>query len=104
MEIMDDLLAAGFDGLHPIERIAGMDLAAVRRHVGSRIFLCGGIDVSQLLPFGRVADIRAECDRAVAGEPSPGSTTAVRSDAERPSDEESRTPTHYRSSWSEDRC
>jgi uroporphyrinogen decarboxylase len=65
MDVLDDLLACGFDGLHPIETVAGMDLGEVRRRVGNRMFICGGIDVSQLLPFGSVAAVRAECDRAV---------------------------------------
>ncbi len=65
MEVLDDLLACGFDGLHPNEVAAGMDLAEVRRHVGGRMFLCGGIDVSQLLPFGTADEVRVACDRAV---------------------------------------
>ena len=49
--ILDDLVAAGIDGLNPIEVLAGMDVGDIhRRHL--RLFLAGGIDVSQLLPFG----------------------------------------------------
>ena len=80
MEILDDLLDCGFDGLHPIEVTAGMDLAAVRTHVGHRMFLCGGIDVSQLLPFGNVAEVRAACAHAIdVGSPGYfiGSTTEM---------------------------
>ena len=66
MEVLDDLLDCGFDGMHPNEVAAGMDLADVRRKVGRRMFLAGGIDVSQLLPFGSVAEVRAACDHAVA--------------------------------------
>jgi len=71
LDILDDLLACGFDGLHPIEPIAGMDPGELRRRVGRRMFLCGGIDVSQLLPFGTVAEVRAACERAIA-EAAPG--------------------------------
>ncbi len=66
MDVLDDLLDCGFDGLHPNEVAAGMDLAEVRRKVGRRMFLAGGIDVSRLLPFGSVIEVRAACDRAVA--------------------------------------
>jgi hypothetical protein len=49
--ILDDLVEAGIDGLNPIEILAGMDVGVIhRRH--PHLFMAGGIDVSQLLPFG----------------------------------------------------
>jgi len=57
MEILDDLVDAGIDGLNPIEVLAGMDVGEIhRRH--PHLFLAGGIDVSQLLPFGSPEEIR----------------------------------------------
>ena len=55
--ILDGLVDAGIDGLNPIEVMAGMDIADIhRRH--PRLFMAGGIDVSQLLPYGRPAEVR----------------------------------------------
>ncbi len=49
--ILDDLVEAGIDGLNPIEVLANMDVGVIhRRH--PHLFMAGGIDVSQLLPFG----------------------------------------------------
>lgn len=65
MEVMDDLLAAGIDGLNPIETVAGMSLAEVRQRYGMRLFLAGGIDMSQLLSRARPEEVRHVCRQAV---------------------------------------
>lgn len=55
--ILDDLVQAGIGGLNPIEVLAGMDVADIhRRH--PHLFLAGGIDVSQLLPFGSPQQVK----------------------------------------------
>ncbi len=65
MEILDDLLAAGIDGLNPLEKAAGMDIDDIRRrHPG--LILVGGVDVSHLLPFGTPAEVRGETRRIIA--------------------------------------
>ena len=62
--ILDDLVAAGIDGLNPIEVLAGMDVADIhRRH--PHLFMAGGIDVSQLLPFGTPAQVADTVHRAI---------------------------------------
>jgi len=69
MEILDDMLDAGIDGLNPIEPIAGMDIGYLKRHYGGRLVLVGNVDCSQVLPLGTVEDVvRAtkECLRAAA--------------------------------------
>jgi hypothetical protein len=71
MEVMDDLVASGIDGLNPIETVAGMDLAEVKRKYGGRLFLTGGIDMSQLLANGSPEEVREVCRRAVR-DASPG--------------------------------
>lgn len=65
MEIMDDLVATGIDGLNPIETVAGMDLGVLRRRYGDRLFLAGGIDMSQLLSNGTPEGTRAVCRQAI---------------------------------------
>jgi hypothetical protein len=62
--ILGDLVDAGIDGLNPIEVLAGMDVADIhRRH--PHLFLCGGIDVSQLLPLGTPQQVREAVRRAI---------------------------------------
>jgi hypothetical protein len=56
--ILDDLVAAGIDGLNPLEVLAGMTVREVRARY-PRLFLTGGIDVSQLLPLGTPEEVRA---------------------------------------------
>lgn len=64
--ILDGLVEAGIDGLNPIEVLAGMDVADLHRRY-PRLFMAGGIDVSQLLPFGRPAQVKEAVRRAIAG-------------------------------------
>ena len=64
MEILDDLVAAGIDGLNPLEQAAGMDPYAIRRR-HPRLILVGGMDVSHLLPFGTPQEIRRETARMI---------------------------------------
>ena len=64
MEVMDDLVAAGIDGLNPIEIVAGMSLKEVRERY-PRLFLAGGIDMSQLLSRGTPEEVRETCRQAI---------------------------------------
>jgi len=64
-EVMDDLIETGMDGLNPIETVAGMDLKAVREKVGDKVFLAGGIDMSQLLSNGTPEEVREVCRQAI---------------------------------------
>ncbi len=62
--ILDDLVAAGIDGLNPIEVLAGMDVGDIhRRH--PHLFMAGGICVSQLLPFGTPEQVRNAVRKAI---------------------------------------
>jgi len=65
MEVMDDLLAAGIDGLNPIETVAGMNLREIKEKYGRKIFLTGAIDMSQLLSLGTPEEVRAVCRDAI---------------------------------------
>lgn len=80
--ILDDLVEAGIDGLNPIEVLAGMDIADIhRRH--PHIFLAGGIDVSQLLPFGSPSAVKDAVQRAIeaaGGRIMIGSSTELNND------------------------
>ena len=56
--LMDDLVAAGIDGLNPLEVAAGMTVREVRERY-PHLVLTGGVDVSQLLPLGTPEEVRA---------------------------------------------
>jgi uroporphyrinogen decarboxylase len=66
MEIMPDLIEAGIDGLNPIETVAGMDLGETKKLYGDKLFLAGGIDMSQLLANGTADEVREVCRDAIA--------------------------------------
>ena len=77
--ILDQLVAAGIDGLNPIEVTASMDVGDIhRRH--PHLFMAGGIDVSQLLPLGtpqQVADTVRRTIDAAGGRLMVGSSTEL---------------------------
>jgi uroporphyrinogen decarboxylase len=64
MSVLDDLVAVGVDILNPIETTAGMDVPEIRRR-HPRLVLAGGIDVSQLLPFGTPQDVSRETRKLI---------------------------------------
>ena len=61
MEVMDDLINSGIDGLNPIEVVAGMDIKKIREKYGNKIFLAGGIDMSQLISLKEPEEVREVC-------------------------------------------
>ncbi|MEI7420892.1 MAG: uroporphyrinogen decarboxylase family protein [Prolixibacteraceae bacterium] len=77
--ILADLVSAGIDGLNPIEVMAGMDVADIHKKF-PYLFLAGGIDVSQLLPFGKPQEIKDVVKKTIEdaeGRIMIGSTTEV---------------------------
>jgi uroporphyrinogen decarboxylase len=64
MPLVDDLVAAGIDGLNPLEKAAGMDVYALRRR-HPQLILVGGLDVTHLLPFGTPDEVRRETRRMI---------------------------------------
>lgn len=65
MDIMDELIAAGIDGLNPIEKAAGMDIYEIRRKYPDLI-LAGGLDVTHLLPFGTPEEVKKETRKIIS--------------------------------------
>jgi hypothetical protein len=63
--VLDDLVAAGIDGLNPLEPLSGMDAAQVRARY-PKLVLVGGVDASKLLPYGTPEQVRAEVARLLA--------------------------------------
>lgn len=66
MDILDDLLETGIDGLNPVEKSARMVMEEVFQRYGHRLFIAGGIDAGELLAFGKVEEVKAECLRMIA--------------------------------------
>lgn len=65
MEILPDLVATGIDGLNPIEVTAGMSLRKIKELYGDKLFLAGGIDVSQLMVYGTKKEIEETVIQAI---------------------------------------
>jgi uroporphyrinogen decarboxylase len=64
--LLDMILDAGPDGLHPIEPVAGMELREVKRLAGHRVCLAGNIDCAHLLPHGSPEAVREAVRQAIA--------------------------------------
>lgn len=80
--ILDDLVEAGIDGLNPIEVLANMDVGEIHRRY-PHLFMAGGIDVSQLLPFGKPEEVKDAVRKALdqaEGRIMIGSTTELHND------------------------
>lgn len=70
--LLDDLLAAGIDGLQGMEPGAGMSLAGVREKAGPDLCLWGNVDVGWLAqprPAGEIAGHVAQLLQPLAGTP-----------------------------------
>jgi len=55
--ILDMLLDAGIQGIHPVEPKAGMDAVSLRQRHGRSLALLGGLDNAHILPGGNKAEI-----------------------------------------------
>jgi uroporphyrinogen decarboxylase len=64
--ILDRLIANGFDGIHPLQPQAGMDLKSVKAHCGDRVCLLGNIDCIDLLPSGTEEEVEQAVKQAIA--------------------------------------
>jgi corrinoid protein of di/trimethylamine methyltransferase len=58
-EAMDDLIACGFDGFHPIQPNA-MDIVEVKKRWGKKLCLIGNLNLDSTLTLGTPEDVRAE--------------------------------------------
>jgi len=65
MDILPDLIKTGIDGLNPIETAAGMNLKKIKDLYGDKIFLAGGIDVSELMPYGTTKEVKEAVIQAI---------------------------------------
>ena len=54
--ILDDLIEAGFDGVHPVEPQC-MEITEVKNHLAGKACILGNIDCMHLLPFGTTEEV-----------------------------------------------
>ncbi len=71
MSLLPWILDSGIDCLDPIDPVAGMDIAQLKRDYGHRIALKGNVDCAHTLTFGSVADTVRET-REVIRQAGPG--------------------------------
>jgi uroporphyrinogen decarboxylase len=57
MPVMDSLIAAGIDGIDPIDPLGGMCLATVKEKYGKRVAIKGNIDCANLLVNGTEGEV-----------------------------------------------
>lgn len=64
MEILDDLVDAGIDGLNPIETTAGMDLGLIKKRYGKNLVLIGNVDAN-IMTFGTPEEVAEDVRRCI---------------------------------------
>ncbi|MEM3921277.1 MAG: uroporphyrinogen decarboxylase family protein [Nitrososphaerota archaeon] len=64
--ILERLIDAGIDALHPIEPAAGMNIAEVKRFYGNRICVIGNIDCRKLLTEGSPEEVTEVVKETIA--------------------------------------
>jgi uroporphyrinogen decarboxylase len=57
LPIIDMIIQAGVDGIHPIDTIAGMDIGYIKQNYGDKICVVGNVDCGQLLTFGNEQEV-----------------------------------------------
>jgi len=63
--IFDMLIDAGYDGIHPIDPSAGMDLGEAKKKYGDKVTLMGNVDCVQTLPNGTIDNVREDVKRCI---------------------------------------
>ena len=76
-QVMPDLIACGFDAIHPFEPKA-MDIVAHKRMYGDQIGIIGNIDLGYTLTRGTPEEVAAECRQRIS-ELGPGGGYALAS-------------------------
>lgn len=65
MPVIDMILGAGFDCLDPIDPIAGMDLAHIKKSYGDRVAIKGNVNCATTLVSGTVEETIAETKKCL---------------------------------------
>ena len=70
--LLDMIVDAGIDVIHPLDKTAGMDIEAVQKKYMDRIVVMGGIDCGDLLTNKTVEDVIEETKKLLANVSSKG--------------------------------
>jgi uroporphyrinogen decarboxylase len=65
MPLIDMIIDSGIDCLDPIDPVAGMDIAYIKKTYGDKIAIKGNVDCAQTLTFGSVEDTIEETKRCL---------------------------------------
>jgi len=60
MPIMEDIVNTGLDGIHPIERAAGMSLKVMKERYGDQLTLIGNVGAKTVLQNGPLESIKEQ--------------------------------------------
>ena len=61
--LLDMRVESGIDAIHPLDEVAGMDIAGAQKKYKGRIIVMGGIDCGELLTNRSPEDVIAETKR-----------------------------------------
>lgn len=64
-QIFDMLVDVGYDAIHPIDPVAGMDLGEAKTKYGDRICLMGNVDCAHLLTWGNPDEVRKAVKKCI---------------------------------------
>jgi uroporphyrinogen decarboxylase len=64
-KLIDFFVEAGFDGINPLEPIAGMDLGEVKRRYGEQVCLLGNVDCGYMLSQAPIEEVFADVKRCL---------------------------------------
>lgn len=63
--LLDDIVELRIDGIHPLEKHAGVDIVAVKKKYGDHICLMGNVDTSYTLPYGTPQEVEEEVKKLI---------------------------------------
>lgn len=63
--IIDVILDAGADGLHPIDPLAGMDIGDAKTRIGNKLCLMGNVSCVTTLCSGTIEEVRQETKEVI---------------------------------------
>lgn len=64
-QIFDMFIDTGYDAIHPIDPVAGMDLGEVKIKYGDEICLMGNVDCSHLMSWGTPDEVRTAVKKCI---------------------------------------
>lgn len=65
MDVLDDALDCGIDGINPIDPLAGMDMGAIKKQYGRRLILVGNVGLDSVLARGTSDEVRMDVRRCI---------------------------------------